>query len=117
MEVWTNNNPNIFIDKTKLNDAESTFEEVSRSGKAIYYTMRTAPARNTCVLVEPMENIHINMDWYPKLILGNYDTIPQYYAACLLHTLDVLGYVSADTVGRVKQMLKLSKKQEKIIWK
>lgn len=118
MEVWANNNPDIYINRSNLNSAESTFNEVSRSGKAIYYTHKTTPSpfRNGDFWVEPMEGLHIQMEWKPKAILKDYDTIAQYYAACLLHVLDLMGYLNEDIVRDVKRMLKLSPRQEAIIW-
>ncbi len=113
---WMNNNPDIYINRHNLSSVESTFQEVTKSGKSIYYMLRTAPVKNTHCLVEPMENTYIKIDWYPKEILKEYDTIPQYYAACLLHVLDVMGYVSKDIVCGVKKMLKLSDRQERTIW-
>lgn len=115
-EFITANDPDIYINRENLTTADSCFNELTRSGKAIYRMLRTCPVRNTHVLVECMENTYINMDWYPKEILKQYDTIPQYYAACILHVLDYSGYVPSDVVREVKTMLRLSNRQESIIW-
>ena len=115
-EFITANDPDIFINRENLTTADSCFNELTRSGKAIYRMLRTCPVRNTHVLVECMENTYIKMDWYPKEILKQYDTIPQYYAACLLHVLDLGRYVSHEIVLAVKAKLRLSHRQESIIW-
>lgn len=107
-----------FIELNENDSAESIVEKLNEWSKRTLYCLKKKPEyRNTWFIAEPFENVNIRMDYFPREITMEYDSIVQYWSACILHVLDVMGRVNGIKLCECKKLLNLSPNQERIIWR